>query len=279
MRTPVRTNKNLRRCAALAFACLAVGAGAARADQPLWELGIGAAALSLPHYPGSDQSHSWVLPIPYFVYRGDVLRADRKGARAVLLETERVTFDINAAATPPTKSSDDRARSGMPDLKATVELGPRLNLTLARGSDWQLHLRVPVRGVFTVESSPRGIGATVSPVLDLDLRAGGWDLGVQGGMVAATRAYNAYFYDVVPAYATDSRPAYATRGGYAGWHLSTAAWRRAGRWWLAGYARIDSVAGTVFEGSPLVRRRTNASVGLAASWVFAKSSRSVADRN
>ena len=54
---------------------------------PLWELGIGAAAVRLPDYRGSDQAHSYLLPLPYVVYRGKILRADRDGARALLLET------------------------------------------------------------------------------------------------------------------------------------------------------------------------------------------------
>ena len=57
---------------------LTLAAAPARADQPLWELGIGAGWLHLPHYRGSDQSRDWLLPIPYFVYRGEFFRADRE---------------------------------------------------------------------------------------------------------------------------------------------------------------------------------------------------------
>ena len=80
----------------------------ARADQPLWEVGLGIGALRLPHYRGSDQSRDWVVPVPYIAYRGDILKADREGARAVLFDTERLDFDVSVAATAPTRS--DRKR-------------------------------------------------------------------------------------------------------------------------------------------------------------------------
>ena len=52
---------------AAAVVVLLAAAGLARAAEPkpLWELGIGAAGLHLPHYRGSDQSHNVLLPVPY----------------------------------------------------------------------------------------------------------------------------------------------------------------------------------------------------------------------
>src|SRR5882757_8072770 len=50
-------------------------AGAALADNkellPLWEVGGGLAYAHLPDYRGSDEAHSYVLPFPLLVYRGD----------------------------------------------------------------------------------------------------------------------------------------------------------------------------------------------------------------
>ncbi|MDO8418439.1 MAG: MipA/OmpV family protein [Rubrivivax sp.] len=255
---------------------LASAAVPALASQPLWELGLGAGALRMPHYRGSDQSHDWLLPVPYAVYRGKIFRATREGARAVLLEGERFDFDLSADASAPASSGDNVARSGMPDLEPTVEIGPNLNVTLARGGGWKLDLRLPVRAVFTLGSDARGIGFTVSPVLNLDLQAGGWNLGLQGGPLLASGAYHAHFYGVAPAYATAERPAYDAPGGGAGWRLTAAASRRFGDLWLGGYIRTDTVAGAVFEASPLVRQRENVTFGLALSWVFASSEQRVA---
>ena len=99
-------------------------------QRPLWELGIGVAGLRLPDYRGSDQSRGYVLPLPYIVYRGTWLKADRDGARALLFDSQRVKVDVSVAASTPTRSSDNSARAGMPNLPGTFELGPNLNITL-----------------------------------------------------------------------------------------------------------------------------------------------------
>lgn len=239
-----------------------------RAGQPLWELGLGATALSVPHYRGSDQRHGWLLPLPYVVYRGDVLKSDRDGTRALLARSDRVDFDLSVDASPPAAGDGNRARAGMPDLDATVAVGPRLNVRLARGAGWKVDLRVPLRAVATVQASPRFIGWTLAPVVNLDMERHGWNVGLQGGPIAATRRYHGYFYDVAPAYATPQRPAYAAPGGHAGWQATASVSRRAGAWWLAAFCRLDTVAGAAFEASPLVRQRGAVTAGLAVSRVF-----------
>lgn len=237
-------------------------------ELPLWELGLGAAWVHLPHYRGSDQSHDWILPVPYAVYRGQFLRATREGARAVLLDSERYDFDISVSASAPTRSDDNRARAGMPDLPATLEVGPNLNSTLARGAGWKLDLRMPVHAVATVQKRTRFIGWTVSPVLNLDLEVAGWNLGLQGGPRWASRRYHGYYYGVDPEFATATRAAYIAPGGDAGWRATAGVSRRFGALWLGAFVRSDSVAGASFENSPLVRQRHDLAYGLAMSWVF-----------
>jgi outer membrane scaffolding protein for murein synthesis (MipA/OmpV family) len=250
------------------------------ADLPLWELGMGAGALRVPHYRGSDQSHDWLLPVPYFVYRGTIFKSDREGTRAVLLDTQRLDVDVSLDASPPTRKGDNRARADMPNLSATLEVGPNVNGMLGKGKTetfgWKLDLRLPLRAVFTVGAHPQAIGWSSTPVLNLDLEVRGWNVGLQGGPLLGTRRLHGYFYDVAPADATASRPAYAAPGGYAGWGLTASASRRMGDWWLAAFARTDSVASAAFEGSPLVKQRQNATFGLAASWVFKVSDTRVA---
>ena len=124
--------RKLSLTACLATIALAV-ASPSRADQPLWELGLGAGWLQLPHYRGSDQNHQWLLPVPYAVYRGEIFRANRDGARAVLLDSERLDVDISTALSAPIRSRGNRARAGMPNLAPTFELGPNVNFNLAKG--------------------------------------------------------------------------------------------------------------------------------------------------
>jgi outer membrane scaffolding protein for murein synthesis (MipA/OmpV family) len=245
---------------------------------PLWELGLGAAAVRLPDYRGSDQARGYLLPLPYLVYRGKILRADRDGARALLLESDRFKVDVSVAASVPTHSRDNQARNGMSDLAPAVEIGPNLNIALAQWSDGgvRLDLRLPLRAAIAVQRAPRTIGATFSPNLNLDFRSvAGWHLGLLGGPLYADRRYHAYYYGVEPADATAQRPAYRAPGGYAGWQALAATSRRFGRTWVGAFVRYDSLRGAVFESSPLVRRDHAVTAGIGVSWIFATSDRLV----
>jgi outer membrane scaffolding protein for murein synthesis (MipA/OmpV family) len=244
---------------------------AAAADKPLWEAGFGAGGVNLPHYRGSNQSNAWLLPVPYFVYRGAILRADRDGARAVLFDSDRVDFDVSLAASAPAKSTDDPARKDMPDLAPTLELGPKLNVNLVREPAWKIDFRMPLRWGTTLQGSPRSIGWSLTPVLNLDWRPGSLNVGLQAGPLWGDRRQHAYFYDVAPEYATATRPAYRASGGYAGWQATLGLSRRWGDFWFGAFARTDSVAGAVFDSSPLVTSRRQWSYGLATAWVFATS--------
>ena len=73
----------------------------ARADEkPLWEAGLGIGALSFPDYRGSDQTRLYPVPVPYFVYRGDFLKADRNGLRGEFLNREYVEEDQSKRLCP-----------------------------------------------------------------------------------------------------------------------------------------------------------------------------------
>ena len=265
------------RAVMLALAAFTLFAPAAKADQPLWELGMGAGGLRLPHYRGSDQSHTLLLPVPYVVYRGRIFRATREGARAVLIDGDRLDFDISMSASVPTRSADNRARAGMPDLAPTLELGPNLNYTLARGASWKLDLRLPVRAVLALGSDSRDAGWTVQPVINIDWHVAGWEVGAQVGPMWGSRRHNAYFYGVQAQYANAQRPTYRADAGSGGWRMTAGASRRYGALWLGAFVRADSVAGAAFEDSPLIKRRQGLHLGLAASWVFAVSDQRVPD--
>src|SRR5690349_10767885 len=110
-------------------ACIAGLSLASPADAeslPLWEAGAGVAAVTLPDYRGADSSSTYILPMPYFVYRGEFLKADRNGVRSMLFNTERIELNLSLNATLPVRSKNNAARRGMTDLRPTVELGPTL---------------------------------------------------------------------------------------------------------------------------------------------------------
>jgi outer membrane scaffolding protein for murein synthesis (MipA/OmpV family) len=242
--------------------------------RPLWELGIGLTGLSLPDYRGSDQTHNYLLPLPYAVYRGRILKADRDGARALLFDAPRVKVDVSLAGTTPTRSNNE-ARTGMPDLLGVGEIGPNLSLTLlaSPADHWKLDLRLPLRAAVTLQRAPQFIGTTFSPNLNFDLDGGGvgWNAGLLTGPLFADRKYHDHYYSVDSIYATPARPAYQARGGYAGWQALASASRRIGDFWFGAFLRYDTLRGAVFEDSPLVRRSTALTFGFGLAWVLSAS--------
>ena len=251
--------------------------------RPLWELGVGAAALRLPDYRGADQGRNYLLPLPYVVYRGTWFRADRDGARAILLDSARVKMDLSLAASAPARSEHNTARRGMRDLKGLAEIGPNLNLELARSvpGRWKLDLRLPLRAAFTLERSPRFVGTTFSPNLNLDLAgvAGGWNVGLLTGPVFGDNRYHRHFYGVDAADAIVGRPAYTARGGYGGWQALASTSRRFGNTWVGAFVRYDRLDGAAFDDSPLMRRKSALAFGLGVSWILATSSERVSGRD
>lgn len=263
---------------AVAAAALAAAAGLACAEQrPLWEAGAGAFVFGQPDYRGADEGRAYVLPLPFFVYRGDRLRVDREGIRGLLFETDRVELDVSLFATPPVDSSRNGAREGMADLDPTIEVGPVLDLTLARDRprdwDWRLRLRLPVRGVFTTGLD--GAGWTSWPHLNLDLKprflGGRWNLGLNAGPLFGSRRYHDYFYSVDAAEARPDRAAYQASGGYSGTTFLAGLTRRFDKVWAGAYVRYDNLGGAAFEDSPLFRQSSYLAAGFAIAYVFAES--------
>jgi outer membrane scaffolding protein for murein synthesis (MipA/OmpV family) len=249
--------------------------------QPLWEFGLGIGALVFNDYRGASGVHGYPLPVPYFIYRGDILRADRDGVRGRFLNQRFVEFDLSANATAPVFSHASAPRSGMPNLASTLEFGPSLQWHLWRDDDARvrLDLRTPVRNAVTLASPPRSIGWLFEPNLSLDARgsgrAAGWNLGVLGGPLYAQRRYHDYFYGVAPQYATANRPEYQAPGGYSGSQLLLAVSKRYPNYWVGAYLRHDWLQGTVFIDSPLVQQRSYWSGGVAIVWMISASARMV----
>ena len=244
---------------------------------PLWEFGLGAGALGFADYRGADTGKVYPLPVPYFVYRGRFLRADRDGVRGRLFKREFAELNISVNATTPVRSSGTLARRGMPDLHSTVEIGPSLDLHLWRATDGRarLDLRLPLRTAMTVDSSPRAIGLFFAPRVNIDLIdvAGfpGWNLGMLVGPLFADRRYHGYFYDVAPQYSTPGRPAYSARGGYSGSQALVSLSKRFPTHWVGFFARYDVLGGAAFANSPLVRSNGYWATGFAVAWIVGRS--------
>lgn len=263
--------------AALCVGCVTASA-LADEEKPLWELGAGVAAMTFPTYRGSDETNNFVLPVPFFTYHGDFFKADRHGIRGSFFDTDRLDFTVSLALSPPASSDDIKARSGMPDLDATFEIGPQMDITFWRSENRArfLKLLLPMRAAFTLEGPPKDIGWVLHPKLNLDITdlpgLQGWNLGLLAGPLFGDQRQHQYFYGVAPRYATTTRPAYEADGGYAGMQYLAAVTKRFPKFWVGAFIRYDNLAGAVFDDSPLVRQKDYFAAGLALSWVFAESS-------
>jgi len=257
------------------FACFA--AGFAQAEQlPQWEAGAGFGTAYLADYRGASQYGAWVFPVPYFVYRGDAVKVDDGRLHGRFFDTDRVEVGISVFGSPPVRRNSTRA--GMPDLDATIEIGPSLDFFLYRSPDRKraLSLRLPARRVIATDFSHlTHVGWIFQPNLNLDIHdlAGesGLNLGLLASVLYTDQGYNRYFYAVDPSFATPERPAFNADGGYAGTTWIATLSRRYPGFWVGGFIKWDSVSGAAFSGSPLVKSANNLSSGFAVSWIFGAS--------
>ena len=265
---------------ALIFAAVTIASPVHAEMLPLWEAGVGAAAISFPDYRGAASRRSYLLPVPVFIYRGDIVQVDREKIRGLLLKNERAELDISINGSVPIRSEGNPVRAGMPDLDPTLEIGPSLNISLAKTEQSKLAFRLPLRAV--IASNFRSIhraGMLANPNFNLDLKAvQGWLVGLVAGALFADRKYHDHFYGVASEYVRPGRPAFRAPGGYSGAQFIAAISRRFEPVWVAGFVKYDVLNGAAFASSPLVERRNNLSVGVAVTWVFAQS-RTRVERN
>jgi outer membrane scaffolding protein for murein synthesis (MipA/OmpV family) len=249
------------------------------AEKPLWDLGAGLALLQMPDYRGSDKNRLYLLPYPYFIYRGEVFKVDRERISGRLFDTDRVVLEFSFYGQAPVKSADNDARRGMPDLDPTFEAGPALNITLLnnRRADYKLNLTLPVRAMISTDfSSLRHEGWLFAPRLVFEkndlIPESGVNLGISLGPIFADRAYHAYYYSVESAYSAAFRSAYSASGGYGGSSLTLGMNKRYKQLVFNVFVSADFLYGATIEDSPLVKTKTSLMSGFTVSWIFRTSS-------
>jgi MipA family protein len=269
--------------ARLVITTVALLPGVTAAEQkPLWEAGLGLTILDFPDYRGADERQTYVLPLPYLIYRGEFIQADRGGARGKFFRSDRMELDISLNGSIPVESSDNATRTGMPDLDPTVEIGPSLKVNLLRDRKRQVDvgLTLPARTVIATDfSHTRNVGWTFEPRVDVDLRdtwlGEGWNVGLGIGPMFADKRLHNYFFGVPAEFAMAGRPAYVADSGYGGMRALVAVSRRYPSFWVGAFVRADTLAGSVVESSPLVRRKESYQVGFGVTWMLGQSVRMV----
>lgn len=187
----------------------------------LLELGVGFGGGYSPDYPAAEQGRIHYVPFPVLYFHGQILRSDREdGARARVVNKPRFGIDFSGSGNFPIKSSDNRAREGMPDLEWLLEMGPRgyIRLLDTRGQYWRVFLAT--RAALTTDlKKVRGRGFVFAPGMSFEHKKL-WrpEISVFHKLSSefATREYGDYFYSVDAASARVGRPEYNAVAGYLG---------------------------------------------------------------
>jgi len=256
------------------------GASEPKAALPLWEIGGFALGVSQQAYPGSDQQVERLLPLPFLIYRGKFLRADRETTGLRAIRTPQYELDIGTAASFAARSTEIDARRGMPELGTLIEFGPRLKVNLGEGPGggrWRLDL--PLRGVFDLGDGGAYRGIAFEPRLLMQQRASprlAYSASI--GAILGDEDLARTFYAVDPAYALANRPAYAADAGLIAWRLAASLnYSLTPQWRLFAFGRVDTVAGAANQDSPLVRQTTGASAGVGVFYTWLRSTRTAED--
>jgi outer membrane protein len=247
--------------------------------QPLWEVGVFAGALSAPAYPASSQQSRRALALPYFIYRGDVLRADRSGVGARLAHTDRWELDIGFSGALPASSDDVELRRGMPDLGTLIEFGPRAKVKLAEpGPGQRIMLDVPLRAALAFGGGVRQVGLALEPRLAYERGyASGWRARTAISLLVGDQQLNQYLYGVPAAYATTTRPAFEAQGGLISTRLTLDVGKRiTSDVSMFAFVRHDLHSNSANRSSPLFAQDTGTSLGLGLTWTLGRSSTRVA---
>ncbi len=253
----------------------------ATAKLPLWEAGLFGAGYTQPAYPGADDRTGQALVLPYVIYRGKYLRAERGSVGLRAMKTPRIEIDVGFAASLGSRSADIPARRGMADLGTMIEFGPRMKIKLGdlEDSSSNSRLQFPLREVIDVSYgfSSRGIAFEPQWVNDTRL-ANRWSISMSLGALIGDYRLADTFYGVDPAEVTPTRSAYTAKSGLialrAGLFASQSVTPDVRTFY---YMRIDSLAGAANRDSPLVRRDTGWSAGVGLAWGLASSQKGAND--
>lgn len=252
------------------FALVNVPANASELRSEL-HLGVGLGGQYLPHYRGSNETHTTVLPIPVIEYRGRILKSDGDGTRVEFSLAERVEFNISADLALRESNEETPLREGMPELKSEFQFGPSINIDLTgQGFNRGLILRLPLRPAISVGDGVEYIGFIANPMLTWIKPniVDGWRLSFDAGLLYGSSDYHHHYYSVAPQYVTATRPEYAANDGFSGTFTELGIGSRRGNLIYGFNLRYDNLRHASFHSSPLVETDDYWSFTFGVGWFF-----------
>lgn len=251
-----------------------------RKKLPVYEYGVMALGAHLPHYRGSDEYSTYAFPLPYFVYRGEKIKANRDGVRGIFMRYNNFETAVSLSGNPPV-SDENEAREGMAELDGIIELGPAMRYYFYEyGERDACYLQYNVRAAFSIgfddglDISSQGFISDLSLIYKNSslFEAQHLRYHFSTGPQFADSRFHSYFYDVNEDDVTVTRERYSAGSGYGGWQLSASILKElTSKIWLGLYARWMNSDGVSFEDSPLVEETNNYVVGSMFIWKFGES--------
>lgn len=244
-------------------------------SRPYMEAGVVLVGQTSADYRGSHHYQPYGLPLPYFLYQGKIIKADKDGVRGEFWATHRFAFDISVDGSLNGRSDNNKLREGMHKLDSAFELGPSFNANLTGSSfseGWSAQF--PLRAVLTLgQSGVDYIGVVFNPRLTWRIpnTYWGWRASFNVGVLFADARYHEYYYDVAPRFATVARPYYQSQGGYSGAFTRLSVYKKVRDWRIGISLRYDNLGNVAFEESPLMQTSHYGSVsfGLVRTlWVY-----------
>lgn len=240
-------------------------------------LGVGVAFTNIDDYIGSDESQTYVIPVPYVYYQSENVTVDRNTFEGDLFESGSWHLALNAGGSIPVDSDENKARQGMADLDWVGELGPSIEYYFTGNSraDDSIYIDFSLRKAMATNFSRiKDIGWTgqlslhKKQQLKMNMLGGETNFEVSVSALFYTDKYAQYFYSVSKPDVTPERFAYQAYGGYAGLKLAVGGTWRKNNVWLGLFTRYTDLNNSTFENSPLVKSNSNLLVGLAISYIF-----------
>jgi MipA family protein len=248
----------------------------ATAGQPLWEVGVGLGGARSPVYIGSNQTTQRILPLPYFIYRGEIFRVDEDGIDAKILSGENYRLEVSLGGSLGGNNDKIKLREGMPKLGPSFEIGPRFTLDLAKPSkDSLISLNLPLRAVFEINGGLKNRGFIFEPNVRYTKENIGAGISVvaQAGLLYGNEKIQQHYYGVAPAFATLERPRYTAKAGMLGTRLSLGAFKDVNQnLSLGAFVRFDLSSNAANRDSALHVKNNGVTVGIGGNYTFARSS-------
>lgn len=237
---------------------------------PTWELGAASAALTLPHYMGSDQRYYAAVVVPYVIYRGQYIQFDRQGLHTNLLESGKLEIKANLSFGLPV-NNDNLARQNMPFLRWSGEIGPQLIWNFRQRGSSHMGIHLPFRAAVDIRG--QYLGWVTEPTLQMAWYGLGeqrkYGIHVKAGLLFASQKYQQHYYGVEPLYATANRPAYTAQQGLHSLVLSARFMYRYDKDIdTVMFVRARALSAGRIANSPLVKKPLYLGVGVAMTWKF-----------